>query len=1459
MTQLYDNPYVGPRTFTRQEGDRFFGREREARDLFSLVVSERLALFYAQSGAGKSSLINTRLIPQLQEAGFAVLPVGRVSGELPEGMSQVSNIFVFNLMLSLDQGDHDPHRFTPLPLTDFLARLTSDDGEHYYYYEAEAKVEAEAEAEVYVEVPSVLIIDQFEEIITSHSARWPEREGFFRQLDEAMAANPLLWVVLTLREDFVAALDPYAPLLTSKLRARFYMQRMGYEAALEAVKKPAEHGGGPFAPGVAESLVDNLRQVRVEGQAETQLGQFVEPVQLQVVCYQLWENLKDRPSGEITQQDLQELGNVDMALAEFYEQALQKTLQQTSLSEIDLRNWFDQKLITEAGTRGTVYQGPQDTAGLPNPAVKLLADQFLLRAEIRGGGVWYELVHDRFVEPILQANRAWQLRQSPLVQAAQAWERSGRSKDKLYTGQLLQDALASVNRETLEPLVQAFLTASEEENRAQEAEARRQAEEERAREAEARAREQSKVAKRRIVMMGVLVALTLIVAALSYLGSIPATQSIERTDELRAPTALTAAQAQAHLLQMLSDVRAYLAAGDEEYIESYNRSRRAFEADLAELEKLSPNFDPDNQRRLADLKAAFAEWPQVPERLFALRNDQFEREPAFRLLMTDGIELGGNILFTIQNMIDAQTRLEPTAQNLALLKNMADFQTSFSSSLSSLRAYVTTRNRIFLQEFEANFASQVAETKTVFQIRWEQLVASRNELTADQQLLLDEIAKDREAFLKFADEALAITAGEQWREDLYLFRTEATPLAETMRQLLAEITDNQQRLLQSDLKQGRVSLNRVNQYILLGGVVALLLGLGMMYIELQGARMRASWAARRTNLWQQILRGLSQPFVWVGLLITVVLGVAFSLSANFLAVEGVQTPIAAITEAIPSLPTGRGAGGVLKLLYWQAPTMLNPHLTSASQDWGASRITYEPLASVDKEGNLIPFLAAEIPSLANGGLASDGKSVTWKLKPGVKWSDGEPFTAADVLFTYEFISNPEVGAASASIYQSVKSVEVIDDYTVKVNFTGINPAWSLPFVGPTGMILPHHIFQDFNGSNAAEAPANLLPVGTGPYRVVPPGIKKREILFLQNEMVQTNKIIFEPNPFFRESDKPFFSRIELRGGSTANEAARQVLQTGEVDFAWNLQIDAEILSQLEREGRGKTVAVLTSFVERIYFNFTDPNQSAASGERSSLEFPHPFFSDLKVRQAFTYAVDRESIAALYGQAFQPASNILVSPAKYNSPNTSFEFNLEKAAALLDEAGWVDTNGDGMRDKNGQEMEVEFLTTANPLRQETQRIIQRALKSIGVDLEIKVIDSSSFFDSDPTNPNTAYHFYADLQMYNDGNLNPDPGSYMQYLTTDQIPQQHNNWTGENVGRWQNPKYDALYQQSTTEIDPDKRAQLFIQMNDKIIEDAAVIPLVHRARVIGVTPNLSGVDPTPWDAEIWNIKDWSGASP
>jgi hypothetical protein len=432
------NPYVGPRTFTEAQSHLFFGREREASELFARVLSERLVLFYAQSGAGKSSLINTRLIPQLREIGYGVLPVARVSGELPSGVSEVANIYLFNLMLSLDSSGRDPGRFAHMGLSQFLAGLSSEDGKHFFY-EAEAGPAPQAEAPVASATPYVLIVDQFEELITSHPSRWREREEFFRQLNQAMGDDPSLWVLLSFREDYLAPIEPYAALMTDRMRARFYMERMGVDAALEAVRRPAELAGRPFAPGAAEQLVEDLRQVRVSGQEATVAGPTVEPVQLQVVCHQLWQNIENeqRPLGRITAQDVLKAGDIDKALINFYEEVLANTLRDFAeqITERRLRTWFEQELITPDGTRGLVRQGEEATGDLANSVVTAIQKRFLLRSDTRSGDTRIELVHDRFVEPILASNRAWRAQnQNPLVLAAEVWLAENRSPRRLLYG-----------------------------------------------------------------------------------------------------------------------------------------------------------------------------------------------------------------------------------------------------------------------------------------------------------------------------------------------------------------------------------------------------------------------------------------------------------------------------------------------------------------------------------------------------------------------------------------------------------------------------------------------------------------------------------------------------------------------------------------------------------------------------------------------------------------------------------------------------------------------------------------------------------------------------------------------------------------------------------------------------------------------------------------------------------------
>lgn len=541
--------------------------------------------------------------------------------------------------------------------------------------------------------------------------------------------------------------------------------------------------------------------------------------------------------------------------------------------------------------------------------------------------------------------------------------------------------------------------------------------------------------------------------------------------------------------------------------------------------------------------------------------------------------------------------------------------------------------------------------------------------------------------------------------------------------------------------------------------------------------------------------------------------------------------------------TGSGAGSTasstdLKLLYWQAPTTLNPHLSNGTKDSEAASIVYEPLAAYNEAEALVPILAAEIPTQANGGISEDSTSVTWKLKPDVQWSDGEAFTAEDVVFTYKFITDPATGATSGEFYGEVASVEAVDDLTVKVTFKQPTAAPLSPFVGGSGMIIPEHIFGDFMGAEARTAPGNTAPVGTNAFQV--------------REFRPGDTIVYEPNPNFRGEASPF-TTVELKGGGDATSAARAVLQTSEADYAWNIQAEPGVIQGLEAGSNGRMEYVFKPLMERIYINFSDPNKEV-NGEISQKDTPHPFLSEKPVREAISLAINRETIAEqLYGEAGEVATNFLVAPDKYASGNTSYEFDLAKAASLLDEAGWKDTNNDGIRDKNGVEMTLLFTSSVNPVRQKTQEIIKQNLESLGMAVELQSVEPGVYF-GDPTNPDSVYRFNSDLQLFAFDSETPEPDSYMELYSCDQIAQQENQWSQENSSRYCNPEYDALLSELKQTTDADRRRELFVEMNDLLIEDVALIPLVRRSDAYAIANSLTDLEFTPWASSTWKINSW-----
>ena len=562
-------------------------------------------------------------------------------------------------------------------------------------------------------------------------------------------------------------------------------------------------------------------------------------------------------------------------------------------------------------------------------------------------------------------------------------------------------------------------------------------------------------------------------------------------------------------------------------------------------------------------------------------------------------------------------------------------------------------------------------------------------------------------------------------------------------------------------------------------------------------------------------------------------GIAAPIASQILA----WNDVAMANATLQYKPTKAGGGGPLKILLWQAPTLLNPHFASGTKDQIASRIFYEPLAGWDKEGNLIPCLAAEVPTKANGGLSADGTTVTWKLKPGVKWHDGKPFTADDVVFTWEYAKDPATAAYTTGSYKDIK-VEKVDDLTVKVIFQQPTPFWADPFVATVGQILPKHRFADYVGAKSREAPDNLKPVGTGPYKFT--DFKPGDIL--------TGERFTD----YHIKNQPAFDSIEVKGGGDAVSAARAVLQTGEYDYAWNLQVEEEVLKRMETGGRGKTSAVASGDIEFIILNTTDPN-TEVDGERSSIKTKHPTLSDPAVRQAINLLIDRDSIQKfIYGRGGTATASFVNEPKQFKSTKLKYEFNIEKANKILDDAGWK-KGSDGVREKDGKKLKYVYQTSINAPRQKTQAIIKQACQKAGIELELKSVTASVFFSSDVGNPDTYTKLYCDMEMYTTTQPQPDPERFLNQFVSWEIATKENKWLGRNVSRYSDPEADKAYKAAQGELDPAKRAALLIKVNEIFCEANVILPLLSRTRVAAAANTLMH-DHSGWDVDSWNIAAW-----
>ncbi len=538
---------------------------------------------------------------------------------------------------------------------------------------------------------------------------------------------------------------------------------------------------------------------------------------------------------------------------------------------------------------------------------------------------------------------------------------------------------------------------------------------------------------------------------------------------------------------------------------------------------------------------------------------------------------------------------------------------------------------------------------------------------------------------------------------------------------------------------------------------------------------------------------------------------------------------------------GRGTDGMLRILYWQAPSTLNPYLSGGVKDIEAASLVLEPLARLSPDGEMIPWLAREIPTLANGGVAPDLRSIRWQLLPGLTWSDGSAVTSADIAFTHRYCMAPGAGCAQADKFRDVARIDTPDDLTAVLHFQEPRPFPYGPFVGPQTPLLQAAQFADCLGPRAPGCTdANFGPIGTGPFTVA--------------EFRPGDTALFEANAAYRAPAHPAFGQVLLKGGGDAMSAGRAVLETGEFDYAWNLQLGPEVLAAMAARGKGQIVSAFSTLVERIAFNLHGPDGTSPEG--APLQ-PYAALSDIAVRRALAMALDRQTMIDIgYGAAGRVTCNMVPAPPAYASAANDgcAAQDLDGARNVLAQAGWIDTDGDGVRERGGAELRLIFQTSSNAVRQDFQTLAKEWWRQIGIAAELRAIDASVFFSGDPGSPDTLEKFGADIEMYASASDGPDPEAYLAGWACDAAPNANNGWRGRNVGHWCDPEYDALLDALSGTAGLPERAALSRALNDMLVQQYVAVPLVDRGRVSAHANSLGGVRINAWDSELWNIADW-----
>ena len=537
---------------------------------------------------------------------------------------------------------------------------------------------------------------------------------------------------------------------------------------------------------------------------------------------------------------------------------------------------------------------------------------------------------------------------------------------------------------------------------------------------------------------------------------------------------------------------------------------------------------------------------------------------------------------------------------------------------------------------------------------------------------------------------------------------------------------------------------------------------------------------------------------------------------------------AAASEAAPEATEAPAetSGGTVIIGTPQEPGMMNTLLTSSSIEDAVVSLFDEGLVSVNEKGEYVPVLAKELPTVSEDGLV-----VTWLLKEGIKWSDGSDFTCDDVKFTMEGALS-DLSQVSASGYRDIESLECPDPYTVVATFGEVYA----PYLRLFSYTVPDTAgaMEDMESWDI-----NRNPVGTGP--------------FILTEWVPGDHLTFSKNPYYREEGKPYLDQVIIKI-LPSREVGMQLLGTGEIQALWDLtEANFPELEAMKDQGVS-FVSTVTGENELLSINFGNNDGSAPADPSTN---PHPVLYDLKVRQAIQYAIDKQTIVdtLLYGNVKPGTSAVPVGTFACEQPVS--EFSVEKANALLDEAGWA-MGADGIREKDGVRMSLKIATTTgNQLREQTEQVLAEMFKAVGIELVIENVPSDVLFagwESDGMRDHGTY----DLVMYTTGpSTDPDSHLYSSFHSSE-IPTADNEGTGANFSRYINADVDAWLDEASTITDIARRKELYCNVVNQVNQDLPRIYLYERLSIMGHRNEFQGLKISPtfvdfaWDAANWTLQ-------